>query len=74
MKTVSDPIRDRAHDGIYPRCVWCNGENYAPNVIVYSKGLSACHQCGKLLPEEYVLDEINSAVNPPKTERTDDED
>ena len=44
-------------DGIYPRCVMCNGENYAPRVIQYSKGKIACaaaNSCGKKLPKEYV--------------------
>lgn len=48
------PIRRPEPDGIYPHCVWCNGENYRPNVIPYSKGKSACHNCGKYLPKEYV--------------------
>lgn len=52
--TVQQPILKPTYDGIYPHCVWCNGENYIPNVIDYSKGTSACHQCGKLLPKEYV--------------------
>lgn len=48
------PQLQPTYDGVYPRCVWCNGENYALNVIDYSKGISGCHQCGKLLPKEYV--------------------
>jgi hypothetical protein len=48
------PLRQPEHDGVYPRCVWCDGENYGPNVIDYSKGISSCHQCGKLLPKEYI--------------------
>jgi hypothetical protein len=48
------PIIMPSYDGIYPRCVWCNGENYGPNVIDYSEGKSGCHQCGKLLPKEYI--------------------
>lgn len=51
---MSKPIRKPEKDGVYPRCVWCGGENYAPNVIDYSLGKSACHQCGKLLPSSYV--------------------
>jgi hypothetical protein len=51
---MSKPIRDVENDGIYPRCVWCNGENYASNVIAYSNAEVPCHQCGKFIPEEYV--------------------
>ena len=57
MNAPSTPI---AHDGIYPRCVWCGGENYAPAVIKYSKGLTDCaavSSCGKTLPNEYILKE-----------------
>jgi hypothetical protein len=54
QETTMHPIRKSERDGIYARCVWCDGENYAPNVMAYSKGQSACHQCGKLLPPEYV--------------------
>lgn len=52
---MDKPVIPIQNDGIYTRCVWCNGENYAPNVIAYSKAESACHQCGKFVPEEYVL-------------------
>lgn len=48
------PIRKPESDGVYPRCVWCGGENYALNVLPYSVGESACHICGKMLPQEYV--------------------
>lgn len=51
---MSEPIRKPEYDGVYTRCVWCGGENYAPNVLPYSRGLSGCHQCGKLLPKEYI--------------------
>lgn len=51
---VEQPIRPIDKFGIYARCVWCNGEMYAPNVMAYSKGESACHLCGKLLPPEYI--------------------
>lgn len=51
------PICPIAADGIYPHCVWCNGENYGPAVIDYSKGKIPCastNNCGKYLPKEYV--------------------
>lgn len=51
---MSGPIRKPEADGIYPKCVWCGGENYGPNVIDYSKGVSPCHQCGNLLPLDYI--------------------
>ena len=51
MKEPKLPI---ANDGVYPRCVWCNGENYAPAVIEYSLGKVPCWQCGKVLPDSYV--------------------
>jgi hypothetical protein len=51
------PTSKPSYDGIYPRCVWCGGENYAPAVIDYSKGKIACasvNNCGKKLLKEYV--------------------
>lgn len=48
------PGRTINKDGIYPRCVWCGGENYAPAIIAYSKGEVACWQCGKKLPPDYI--------------------
>lgn len=51
------PVVPIQSDGIYPRCVYCNGENYAPAVIKYSKGLIGCasvNNCGKRLPKEYI--------------------
>jgi hypothetical protein len=45
-----------SRDGIYPRCVWCNGENYLPAVLVYSRGdipCAAVYSCGLYLPEDY---------------------
>lgn len=44
-------------DGIYPRCVYCLGENYTPAVLEYSKGKIPCaavNGCGKFLPKEYI--------------------
>lgn len=55
--TTQQPIRKPEADGVYPRCVWCGGENYMPAVIAYSKGKMACasvNGCGKKLPKEYI--------------------
>lgn len=46
-----------SHDGIYPRCVWCRGENYALAVIAYSRGEIPCASttnCGRYLPADYI--------------------
>lgn len=46
-----------SHDGIYPRCVWCRGENYLPAVIAYSAGEIPCASttnCGRYLPPDYI--------------------
>lgn len=51
------PLRKPSHDGIYPRCVYCNGENYALAVLAYSNREVPCasvRSCGRLLPESYV--------------------
>ena len=51
------PVLAKSKDGIYPRCVWCNGENWAMAVIAYSKGAAACaavNGCGRYLPDEYI--------------------
>lgn len=51
------PVRGIERDGVYPRCVWCNGENYALAVRAYSHAETPCaavHGCGRFLPEEYV--------------------
>lgn len=53
----NQPIRQPAYDGVYPRCVWCGGENYGPAVIEYSNGKIPCasvNNCGKYLPKEYI--------------------
>lgn len=53
---MTEPIIKPAKDGIYPRCVWCGGENYAMTVMDYSKGKTPCmsaDSCGKYLPEVY---------------------
>lgn len=55
--TTQIPIKPPSKDGVYPRCVWCGGENQMGAVIDYSKGKIACasvNNCGKYLPEEYV--------------------
>lgn len=40
------PVRPPATDGVYPRCVWCNGENYGPAVIAYTDILPPLKQMG----------------------------
>ena len=62
------PIRKPEHDGVYVRCVWCNGENYAMAVIDYSLGKVPCvavNGCGKKLPKEYIK------INDPEKEQND---
>lgn len=54
---VQRPKLPRSKDGIYPRCVWCNGENYMPHVLAYSAGETSCASttnCGKYLPPDYI--------------------
>lgn len=51
------PVHEPSHDGIYPRCVYCNSEIYGPAVIDYSLGLIECaaaDSCGKTLPDDYI--------------------
>lgn len=51
------PIRPAARDGIYPRCVHCNGENWALAVIAYSTGKAPCAAvpgCGRYIPDSYI--------------------
>jgi hypothetical protein len=43
-------------DRVYPRCVWCGGENYLPAVLAYGAGERPCAAvpgCGRYLPEHY---------------------
>lgn len=43
-------------DGIYPRCVYCRGENYALAVLAYSSGEIPCasvNGCERYLPKSY---------------------
>lgn len=57
MAPPAAPVMPRARDGIYPRCVWCRGENYVLSVLAYSAGLAPCGAvggCGRYLPEEYI--------------------
>ena len=54
---MTKPIRKPEADGVYPKCVWCGGENYAPAVIDYSTGKTPCAAvggCDKYLPKEYI--------------------
>jgi hypothetical protein len=54
---VSEPLIGMSHDGIYPRCVWCRGENWALAVISYSRGEIPCASttnCGRFLPTSYI--------------------
>jgi len=56
---LTEPVLPTASDGIYPRCVWCRGENYALAVIAYSAGEIACaavRSCGRKLPEDYIVE------------------
>jgi hypothetical protein len=51
------PILPKSRDGVYPRCVYCCGEIYAPAVPAYSVGEIACaavRGCGWKLPPSYV--------------------
>lgn len=51
------PVRRVAPGGIYPRCVWCDGEQYMRAVLDYSTRRCPCtaaHGCGRYLPESYV--------------------
>ncbi len=55
--TPEDPTLKPSKDGIYPRCVYCNGEIYGPAVYPYSLGEIGCgavNGCGKKLPDEYI--------------------
>lgn len=51
------PLLSDSTDGVYPRCVWCNGEIYGPAVIDYSLGKIPCAAvdgCGLYLPDGYI--------------------
>lgn len=52
-----EPLFKPASDGVYPRCVWCNGEIYGPAVIDYSTGKIGCgaaNGCGEKIPDSYI--------------------
>lgn len=54
--TESQPQMPVSRDRVYPRCVWCRGENYVLAVLAYSRGEIPCAAvsgCGRYLPEEY---------------------
>lgn len=54
---MSQPLIGKSDDGIYPRCVWCRGENWMLAVIRYSHGAIPCAAaggCGKFLPTSYI--------------------
>lgn len=56
MTAPTEPLFGVSHDRIYPRCVWCRGENYALAVLAYSAGQIPCaavRGCGRYLPEHY---------------------
>lgn len=53
---MTEPILSISYDRIYPRCVWCRGEQYGPAVIAYSQGdipCAAAGGCGRYVPIEY---------------------
>lgn len=53
---TDQPLIRISHDRIYPRCVWCRGENYMMAVLAYSAGdipCAAAGGCGRFLPVEY---------------------
>ena len=55
--TLPGPALPPSRDGIYPRCVWCSGENYALAVLAYSRREIPCAAaggCGQWLPHDYV--------------------
>lgn len=54
--TPAAPLMGISCDRIYPRCVWCRGENYALAVLAYSAGEIPCAAaggCGRYLPDDY---------------------
>ena len=56
-KEDTEPTRKPSEDGIYPRCVYCEGEIYGPIVYDYSLGKVPCGAvdgCGRMLPDSYV--------------------
>lgn len=54
------PVLPVSPDGIYPRCVYCRGENYVLAVLAYSAGEVPCAavvSCGRMLPHSYIRGE-----------------
>lgn len=54
--TPEEPQLGISHDRLYPRCVWCRGENYMLAVLAYSAGEVPCaavNGCGRFLPVNY---------------------
>lgn len=61
----SGPVIGISRDRIYPRCVWCGGENYALAVLAYSAGAAPCAAvaaCGRFLPMEYRAGDADSTT------------
>lgn len=59
------PQIGKSRDGVYPRCVWCRGENYAPAVLAYSAGeipCAAASSCGQFLPNDYISHQAEVVV------------
>ena len=57
IQFMDDIKLPKSHDGIYPRCVYCGGENYALAVLAYSRREIPCasvRSCGHYLPESYL--------------------
>lgn len=53
---MTEPVMPISHDRIYPRCVYCRGENWAMAVMAYSAGdipCAAAGGCSQYLPIEY---------------------
>lgn len=54
MPEPSVPPRE---DGLYTRCVRCQGELYTPSAILYSQGKVPCtayRGCGQFIPRKYL--------------------
>lgn len=54
------PVLRMSPDGVYPRCVYCAGENYVLAVLAYSAGEVPCAavaSCGRMLPQSYIRGE-----------------
>jgi hypothetical protein len=54
---MPEPVLPPREDGLYPRCVRCQGELYMPSVILYSQGKVPCtavNGCGQFIPSRYL--------------------